>query len=88
VAKDAVNRRQEFVIGGYTAGGTTFDAIIFGYYQGTRLMYAARTRNGFTPALRVALMKRFQGLEIEECPFANLLRPPMCASTLKRPGQT
>jgi bifunctional non-homologous end joining protein LigD len=35
-------------------------------------MYAARTRNGFTPALRATLMKRFQGLEIAECPFANL----------------
>ena len=29
----------------------TFDALIFGYYEGDRLLYAARTRNGFTPAL-------------------------------------
>jgi bifunctional non-homologous end joining protein LigD len=49
--KMSVNRRQDFVIGGYTAGGATFDAVIFGYYEGRRLMYAARTRNGFTPAL-------------------------------------
>jgi bifunctional non-homologous end joining protein LigD len=35
-------------------------------------MHAARTHAGFTPALRVALMKRFQGLEIKDCPFANL----------------
>jgi bifunctional non-homologous end joining protein LigD len=70
--KMRVNRRQHFVIGGYTVGGATFDAIIFGYYDSKRLMYAARTRNGFTPALRVALTKKFRGLEIAECPFANL----------------
>src|SRR5262249_33207513 len=52
--KMRVNRAQEFVIGGYTIGGNPFDAIIFGYYDGKRLMYAARTRNGFTPSLRAA----------------------------------
>jgi bifunctional non-homologous end joining protein LigD len=70
--KMRVNRRQDFVIAGYTVGGATFDAIVFGYYEGKRLMYAARTRNGFTPALRVALMKKSQGLEVGDCPFANL----------------
>ena len=29
-----VNQEQEFVIGGYTVGGGTFDALIFGYYEG------------------------------------------------------
>jgi DNA ligase D-like protein (predicted ligase) len=70
--KMRVNRGQDFVIGGYTVGGSTFDALVFGYYEGKRLLYAARTRNGFTPALRVALMERFQGREIKECPFENL----------------
>ena len=41
--KMRVNRGQEFVIGGYTVGGTTFDALIFGYYDGDDLIYAART---------------------------------------------
>jgi hypothetical protein len=36
-----VNRTQEFVIGGYTIGGRHFDALIFGYWEGDRLMYAA-----------------------------------------------
>ena len=31
--KMRVNRGQEFVIGGYTVGGQTFDALIFGYYD-------------------------------------------------------
>jgi bifunctional non-homologous end joining protein LigD len=67
-----VNQGQEFVIGGYTPGSQYFDALIYGYYEGGKLMYAARTRNGFTPALREQLFKRFSKLETVECPFANL----------------
>jgi len=70
--KMRVNRGQEFVIGGYTVGGSTFDALVFGYYDSGRLIYAGRTRNGFTPAVRRRLFTRFRGLEIEHCPFANL----------------
>jgi DNA ligase D-like protein (predicted ligase) len=70
--KMRVNRGQEFVIGGYTIGGATFDALVFGYYEGDKLMYAARTRNGFTTSLRGDLMKKFTTLETKECPFANL----------------
>jgi bifunctional non-homologous end joining protein LigD len=54
-----VNHGQEFVIGGYTPTGKNFDALIFGYYQGNKLMYAARTRNGFTPSLREKLFRQF-----------------------------
>jgi bifunctional non-homologous end joining protein LigD len=70
--KMRVNRGQEFVIGGYTIGGITFDALIFGYYEGGELIYAARTRNGFTPKLRAELLREFKPLETSECPFANL----------------
>jgi bifunctional non-homologous end joining protein LigD len=70
-----INRGQEFVIAGYTPSAKNFDALIVGYYEGDRLVYVARTRNGFTPALREQLFKRFRGLEIAECPFANLPRP-------------
>ena len=35
-------------------------------------MYAARTRNGFTPASRAELFKKIKPLEVKECPFANL----------------
>ena len=70
--KMRVNQGQEFVIGGYTVGGATFDALVFGYYEGDNLIYAARTRNGFTPKLRAELLKKFKPLEITECPFANL----------------
>jgi bifunctional non-homologous end joining protein LigD len=70
--KMRVNRGQEFVIGGYTLGTRTFDALVIGYYEGSRLIYAARTRNGFTPATRGQLFKKFARLETTECPFANL----------------
>ena len=70
--KMRVNRGQEFVIGGYTVGSKTFDALVFGYYEGDRLVYVARTRNGFTPIVRERLFKRFRQLEIADCPFANL----------------
>lgn len=70
--KMRVNRGQEFVIGGYTVGGATFDALIFGYYDNKNLIYAARTRNGFTPKLREELTKKFRGIRTDECPFSNL----------------
>jgi DNA ligase D-like protein (predicted ligase) len=70
--KMRINRGQEFVIGGYTIGTKSFDALIFGYYDGDRLIYVARTRNGFTPALRGQLSRKFLGLEISDCPFVNL----------------
>ena len=70
--KMRVNRGQEFVIGGYTPGTRAFDALVIGYYQDGQLLYASRTRNGFTPALRTQLFRRFKGLETDACPFANL----------------
>jgi ATP-dependent DNA ligase len=50
--KMRINEGQEFVIGGYTVGGRAFDALVFGYYLGDKLIYVARTRNGFTPTGR------------------------------------
>jgi DNA ligase D-like protein (predicted ligase) len=70
--KMRVDRGQEFVIGGYTRGTSTFDALVFGYYEGKDLVYVSRTRAGFTPASRAALFRKFKGLEIDRCPFVNL----------------
>jgi bifunctional non-homologous end joining protein LigD len=47
--KMRVNQGQEFVIGGYTPSPRNFDALVIGYYEGKKLIYTARTRNGFTP---------------------------------------
>jgi ATP-dependent DNA ligase len=46
--------------------------LVVGYYDGPNLIYAARTRNGFTPASRAELFKKIKPLEIADCPFANL----------------
>jgi len=67
-----INRGQEFVIGGYTIGGNGFDALIFGYYDETGLRFAAKTRNGFTPASRSSLIKKMTPLVTTECPFLGL----------------
>jgi DNA ligase D-like protein (predicted ligase) len=69
--KYRVNRGQEFVIGGYTPGNP-FDALIVGHYEGERLLYAAKVRNGIVPQLRREVASRFKGLETDACPFANL----------------
>jgi bifunctional non-homologous end joining protein LigD len=70
--KMRVNAGQELVIAGYTPSPKNFDALVIGYYQDGKLIYAARTRNGFTPASRAELFKKLKPLEIAECPFANL----------------
>jgi bifunctional non-homologous end joining protein LigD len=48
--KYRVNRGQEFVIGGYTPGNP-LDAIIVGYYDDGKLLYAAKVKNGSSAAL-------------------------------------
>jgi DNA ligase D-like protein (predicted ligase) len=70
--KMRINRGQEFVIGGYTPSHRNFDALIIGYYEKGKLLYAGRTRNGFTPHLRAELMKRLRPLQTDACPFDNL----------------
>jgi len=69
--KYKVNRGQEFVIGGYTPANP-FDALIVGYYEDEKLLYAAKVRNGFVPQVRREVASKFKGLEIDTCPFANL----------------
>ena len=65
------NRGQEFVIGGYTPGNP-FDALRVGYYEGERLLYAAKVRNGFVSQVRREVASRFKKLEIDTCPSVNL----------------
>ena len=72
--KMRVKRGQESVIGGYIRGTKTFGGLIFGYYEGEKLIYVARTRNGFKPVTRAQLFKKFKGLEISECPFCEPAR--------------
>jgi len=70
--KYRVNREQELVIGGYIPGPHGFDSLIVGYYQNKDLMYVARVRNGFVPALRRQVFERIRGLVSSTMPFVNL----------------
>jgi DNA ligase D-like protein (predicted ligase) len=69
--KYRINQGQEFVIGGYTLGNP-IDALIVGYYEDGKLLYAAKVRNGFVAQVRREVASRFNGLQIDTCPFANL----------------
>ena len=70
--KYRVNRGQEFVIGGYFPGRHGFDSLIVGYYDEEKLMYVARTRNGFVPASRRQVFSKLRHLVTPACPFVNL----------------
>ena len=69
--KMRANEGQEFVIGGYTVADSTFDALVFGHYEGSRLLYVAPTRSGFMPPLRAQMMQKFRGLEIARLPVCK-----------------
>ena len=69
--KYKINKGQEFVVGGYTPGNS-FDAVIVGYYQGGKLLFAGKVRAGFVPHVRRDIMARMKAPVTEACPFANL----------------
>ena len=70
--KYKTNKGQELVIGGYKPAPNEFDYLLVGYYEGKDLIFIAKVRNGFTPALRREVARNFQRLQTTECPFANL----------------
>jgi bifunctional non-homologous end joining protein LigD len=66
---------QEFVIGGYTQPQGTrkhFGAILVGYYENGKLLFAGKVGTGFDQKLLGSLHQKFQGLVRKSCPFANL----------------
>ena len=67
------NRRQEFVVGGYRPIDGDFDALLVGYYQASKLLFAAKVRAGFTPAVRAELLQRL-GARVARCPFDDVPR--------------
>jgi bifunctional non-homologous end joining protein LigD len=75
MAEDARQSRPGVRHRGYTVAAKTFDALVLGYYENGKLLYASRTRNGFTPATRQELFKKMKPLQIANCPFANLPEP-------------
>jgi len=70
--KFKTNKGQELVIGGYKPGSNGFESLLVGYYESKKLLFVAKIKNGFTPALRRKLAERLKTLETKTCPFANL----------------
>jgi bifunctional non-homologous end joining protein LigD len=65
-------KRQEFVLGGYKPGTSTFDSLLVGYFGRRQLFYAGKVRAGLTPRTRAEIFEGIRGLEVAKCPFVNL----------------
>ena len=66
---------QEFVIGGYTppqGARSYFGALLVGYYENGRLLYAGKVGTGFSEKVLRSLHQQFQKLTRKDCPFGNL----------------
>jgi bifunctional non-homologous end joining protein LigD len=74
-------RRQEFVIGGFTkpANGTEgIGALLLGYYDGKKLIYAGRTGTGFTQVNSRKLRQQLEAMRRAKMPFEEV--PPAMAT--------
>src|SRR5205814_9754080 len=74
-AKFKWSNEQEFVIGGYTepqGARTCFGAVLVGYFDRGKLLFASKVGTGFDERLLQDLYARFQKLRQPTCPFANL----------------
>ncbi len=68
-------RRQEFVIGGYTKlanGNDGIGALLLGYYQDKKLLYAGRTGTGFTQTSGRKLQQQLEAIRQTVKPFVEV----------------
>jgi bifunctional non-homologous end joining protein LigD len=66
---------QEFVIGGYTLptnGIRGVGALLLGYYEGGKLVYAGRTGTGFTQKTHRMIRDKLEELATTKLPFASI----------------
>jgi bifunctional non-homologous end joining protein LigD len=66
---------QEFVIGGFTppqGARKYFGALLVGYYEKKRLLFAGKVGTGFNSKLLASLHKEFKAEKRDDCPFADL----------------
>jgi bifunctional non-homologous end joining protein LigD len=67
--------QQEFVIGGYTppqGARKHFGAILVGYYENKKPVFAGKVGTGFTTKSLAILYKKFRTEERADCPFVDL----------------
>jgi bifunctional non-homologous end joining protein LigD len=68
-------QQQEFVVGGYTppqGARKYFGAILVGYYENKKLVFAGKVGTGFTAKSLSMLHKKFQKEARDDCPFVDL----------------
>lgn len=73
--KCKVFAEQEFVVGGFTPPQRSrqhFGAILVGYFDRNKLIYAGKVGTGFDVALLKELHAQFMRLRREKCPFDDL----------------
>lgn len=73
--KIKVTNEQEFVIGGYTqpqGSRPYFGAVLVGYYETGKLLFASKVGTGYDMASLASLYKAFQKFKTDRCPFVNL----------------
>jgi bifunctional non-homologous end joining protein LigD len=69
------DRRQEFVVGGFTNpknGTEGVGALLLGYYEDKKLVYAGRTGTGFTQANGRKLRRQLESIRQSKMPFADV----------------
>jgi len=66
---------QEFVIGGFTSpqgARQHFGAILVGYYEKKKLLFAGKVGTGFNTKSLASLHKKLKSEKRDDCPFADL----------------
>lgn len=66
---------QEFVIGGFTppqGARQHFGAVLVGYYEKKKLLFAGKVGTGFNTKLLASLHKKLKAEKRDDCPFADL----------------
>ena len=72
------DKRQEFVIGGYTLTDKKtkgVSALLLGIYEGEELVYAGRAGTGFTARIMKELEEKFENIKRQESSFKQAPKP-------------
>ena len=63
--------QQDFVICGFTKGAREFGALVLGYYEDKRLLWAGNVGTGFDQASLKALHRTLSAMAVKRSPFAE-----------------
>jgi bifunctional non-homologous end joining protein LigD len=69
--KHRFNQVEDFVIGGYIPEGYTFSRLLVGNWEGDKLIFVKKLKNGFTDFTKAQVMDAIRGLRTKKMPFAN-----------------